>query len=188
MKRTIVSIAGAAGTGKSQLALAVARLLDDEIAARVPMDYFIRPRTVPMGAWLTQPLAYDHDAVDAILGAPDGTVRLSPPFDFTTFTRSDISGERKTIPIRPVMVLDAMEPWPDADLSVLVETPQDVRHRRIAERDVRWGSQVIDRWGHLEICRRHIESLDHQYDLTLDGEAPIEENSARIVEAIRSIR
>lgn len=185
-KRVVVSVAGAAGSGKSQLALAVVQVLGDEDAARVPMDYFIEPRIVPMELWLTQPLAYNRKAVDAILRAPDGTVRLCPPFDFTALTRSDASGERKRIPIRPVMVLDAMEPWPDADLSVLVETPKPVRYRRIVERDIRWGSRVIDRWEHLELCRQHIQSLDHQYDLTLDGEQPLNDNAARIVEALHS--
>lgn len=59
-KRVVVSVAGAAGSGKSQLALAVVQVLGDEDAARVPMDYFIEPRIVPMELWMTQPLAYDR--------------------------------------------------------------------------------------------------------------------------------
>lgn len=89
------------------------------------MDYFITPRTVPMGDWLQQPLAYDHAAIRVLLQAGSHTTRLSPPFDFATFTRSTVSGKRKEIPIRPVMVLDAMEPWPDADLTLNGETSID---------------------------------------------------------------
>lgn len=185
--RAIVSIAGAAGSGKSQLALAVVSLLGDSVASRVPMDYFIVPRSVPMDEWLLQPLAYDRAAVETVLQLPEASVQMTPSFDFTTFTRSDASGERKTIPIRPVMILDAMTPWPDADLSVLVETPDAIRYQRILERDSRWRSKVIDRWCHLEICRQHIESLDHRYDVRLDGEMPVADNAQRIVEKVRDI-
>jgi uridine kinase len=184
VRRTVVSIAGAAGSGKSQLALAVVALLGEDVAARVPMDWYIVPRDLPMAAWLEQPLGYDVEAVRALLSAPVGPTRLTPPFDFETFTRSETTGQRKAIPIRPVMVLDAMAPWPDADLSVLVDAPAAVRHRRIVDRDARWGSRVIDRWDHLELARRHIEGQAHRFDLILDGEAPLRANAARIVEAL----
>lgn len=186
MPRVIVSISGPAGTGKSQLALAVAGLLGEDIAARLPMDWFIEPRATPMADWLSRPIAYDHEAVREILTAPDGEIRSTPPFDFTTFRHSETSGDRRPVPIRPVMILDAMEPWPGADLSVLVETPVEVRYRRIEERDARWGTTVIDRWGHLELTRRHVASLDHRYDLVLDGEESILANADRVVDALRS--
>jgi len=186
MPCVVVSIAGPAGTGKSQLALATVRLLGEDIAARLPMDWFIEPRAEPMEVWLQRPLTYDHAAVRALLAAPDGATRLTPPFDFTMFHRSEVSGERKTIPIRPVMVLDAMEPWPGADLTILVETPSEIRYQRIVERDTRWGTSVIDRWNHLELTRRHVESLGHRCDLTLNGELPIPGNAERIVDALRT--
>lgn len=114
-RRAVVSIAGAPGTGKSKLALAIRQALGDDVAARVPMDWLIVPRDIPMDDWLQRPLAYDHDAVRAILDAPVGTQMHTPPFDFITFQRSAISGDINLVPIRPVMLLDGMEPWPDAD-------------------------------------------------------------------------
>lgn len=186
MSRSIISIAGPAGAGKSQLALAVVARLGEDVAARVPMDWFIAPRELPMENWLHEPLTYDIDAVRALLSAPVGETRLTPPFDFETFTRSDASGQRKPIPIRPVMVLDAMAPWPEADLTVLIDVPTDLRRQRIVERDARWGTRVIDRWDHLELTRHHIEARGHRYDLTLDGERPLAASAARIVTAWRS--
>jgi uridine kinase len=184
VRRAVVSIAGPAGSGKSQLALAIVARLGERVAARVPMDWYLVPRGAPVATWLTQPLAWDDDAVRALLAAPVGETRFTPPFDFASFTRSEATGERKAIPIRPVMVLDAMAPWPGAGLSVLVEAPEAVRRRRIAERDARWGSRVLDRWGQLELTRRAIEARHHRHDLVLDGERPIAENAERIVAAL----
>lgn len=187
MRRATVSIAGPAGSGKSQLALAVVSRLGEGVAARVPMDWYIVPREAPMSDWLTRPLDYDDKAVRDLLAAPAGETRLTPPFDFETFTRSEATGQRKTIPIRPVMVLDAMAPWSQADLSVRLDVPAEVRRRRIVERDARWGSRVIDRWDHLELSRRHIEARGHRFDLTLDGERPLAENASRIVDALHAL-
>jgi hypothetical protein len=145
------------------------------------MDWYLVPRDEPMAAWLRRPLAWDVDAVRALLAAPIGETRLTPPFDFETFTRSEGTGQRKAIPIRPVMVLDAMAPWPGAGLSVWLDAPPPLRRRRIVARDARWGTRVIDRWQHLELTRRHIEARAHRFDLTLDGEAPLEESAARVV-------
>ena len=186
MKPTVVSIAGGGGSGKSQLALAVVARLGEDAASRVPMDWYLVPRAVPMTEWLTQHLAWDHDAVRALLAAPIGETRLTPPFDFETFTRSETTGQRKTVPIRPVMVLDAMDPWPEADLSVLLAVPAEVRRERIAARDIRWGSRVLDRWEQqMEPTWHACAAREHRFDLVLDGERPISENAERVASALR---
>lgn len=188
MRRAVVSIAGGGGSGKSQMAKAVVALLGEDVATRVPMDWFLVPRTVPMAEWLTQPLAWDRDAVRALLAAPIGETRQTPPFDFETFERSEATGQRMEIPIRPVMVLDAMAPWPDAELSVLLDVPEAVRRERIADRDIRWGSRVQDRWGaQMEPTWREIAARPHRFDLVLDGGRPIDENAGRIVAALRAV-
>jgi uridine kinase len=182
----VVSIAGGGGAGKSQVAKAVVALLGDDIAARVPMDWYLVPRTVPMEDWLAQPLAWDWGAVEALLTTPAGETRLTPPFDFETFTRSEETGQRQAIPIRLVMVLDAMAPWPAADLAVLLEVPADVRRQRVAARDARWRSSVIDRWERqMEPTWRDIAAGEHRFDLILDGERPIDTNAAAIVASLR---
>jgi uridine kinase len=183
---TVVSIAGGAGSGKSQLALAVVRMLGEDVASRVPMDWYLVPRDAPMAEWLRRPLAWDHDAVRELLAAPGGETRLTPPFDCRTFQRSEATGERKAIPIRPVMLLDAMEPWPDADLSVLLDASDEVRWQRIAERDVRWRTRVIEKWDTLQMTWERAAVQPHRYDLVLDGTCPIEENASRVVAALRS--
>lgn len=181
----VISIAGPAGAGKSQVAKALVRLLGDDLAARVPMDWYLVPRSVPMEAWRREPLAWDHAAVRALLAAPVGETRLTPPFDFTTFQHSAATGERVAIPIRPVMVLDAMAPWPKADLTVLLAVPEAARRARIVARDARWGSHVADRWLQLEATWRQVETQAPRADLTLDGEAPIERTAAAIAAAAR---
>jgi uridine kinase len=185
---TVVSIAGGSGAGKSQLAKALAELLGEKVATRVPTDWYLVPRATgtPVAEWLRQPLAWDHAAIARLLAAPVGETHLTPPFDFTTFRHADRTGERKVIPIRPVMVLDAMDPWPGADLSVLLAVPEAVRHRRVAERDIRWGSRVLERWEQMETTWRRIEERGHRFDVTLDGALPIAGNAARIAAALHA--
>jgi len=57
----VVSVWGAAGSGKSRLAKALAAQLEDGAAARVPTDYFLVPvaEGEPLAAYLGGPLRYD---------------------------------------------------------------------------------------------------------------------------------
>ncbi len=163
-------------------------MVGEDVASRVPMDWYLVPRDTPMEKWLRRPLAWDHAAVRELLASPVGETRLSPPFDFQAFQRSEVTGERKAIPIRPVMLLDAMEPWPDGDLSVLLDVPDEVRRQRIAERDVRWRTRVIEKWDTLQMTWKQASAQPHRYDLVLDGTCPVEENARRVVGALRSRR
>lgn len=169
----VVSLCGASSAGKSQLAKATAARLGLEIASRVPADYFFvpRPQTVSLEVYLTQPLRWDWDLLRERLALPVGTVTSTPDVDFVSFQRrADEGGLPLTI--RPVMFCDAMEPYPQSDLVLLLEVPAEVRRARLEERDRRWGTVVADRWQHLEDTWR-ATSKELIPDLVLDGTVPL---------------
>ena len=146
-----VTIYAPSGSGKSQLAKATAELLGPDLATRVPTDYFFIPRPVamPMATFDCLPLGYDWALIASLLALPIGTQVSTPDAEFTTFTRRAETGGLPFV-IRPVMLLDAMVPYPHASLRVRIDVPDDVRLHRIRERDVRWGSNVAQRTGHLD--------------------------------------
>ena len=182
-KPSLVTIFGPAGAGKSVLARAVAEAFGPGVAARVPTDYFFLPREPgePLERYLMRPLAWDWSLLRERLSSSVGSEVTTPDADFETFTRRSGTGGRP-MPIRPVMLLDAMAPYPDADIVVRVDVPQAVRRARIVERDARWGTRVQDRWGHLEATWRAVPVTSPH--LVLDGARPLEENVGTLTELI----
>ncbi|MGC4106785.1 MAG: hypothetical protein QM753_10605 [Thermomicrobiales bacterium] len=184
-----IAIYAPSGAGKSQLAKQTAALLGEDAACRVAVDNFLvpRPPDMPRAAFDRLPLRYDWDLLAARLALPLGTATSAPDVDFATFfRRADTGGPLFTV--RPVMLLDAMEPYPGADARVLLDVPEAVRLDRIADRDIRWGTDVRERTGHLNTTWARVLGLDVVPDLMLDGERPLEENAALLSAWIRSQR
>lgn len=181
-KPRVVTIVGAAGAGKSTLAKAVANAYGEHAAARVPADYFVLPRMTgeSLATFLSRPLAWDWPLLARRLSLPPGSVTSTPDVDFDAFRRRADTGGLP-LPIRSVMVIDAMEAYPEADIVVRLDVPADVRRERIASRDARWGTRVQDRWAHLELTWESVTA--GVPDLVLDGTRPLEQN----VEAMLSI-
>jgi len=181
----VVSLYGPSCVGKSQTAKALAACLGGERAARMPTDPFIvpRPAGMSMAVYRSRPLAWDWALVARRLALKLGTATSTPDFDFDAFTRrSDVGGMAFTV--RPVMILDAIAPYPDAGLHVLLEAPDEVRRERIVKRDRRWGSHVIDTWGHLQATWDAVRAAAPPPRLVIDATQPIGLSVARIVAAI----
>ncbi len=179
-RRLVISISGASGAGKSQLAKALVARLSDEQSARIPADYFIEPATCPLSDYFRRPLQYDWAELERTLDAPVGTLVSTPAFDFIAFQRS-ATAEAKSFVIRPIMIVDAMYPYPEADAKVLLETPTTTRGARITERDRSWGTHVVGRWTQLEASREWLEGLQVAYALRLAGDRDLEENVYQIM-------
>lgn len=179
-KPYLVTIFGAAGSGKSMLAKAVADALGNEVAARVPADYFFVPREPDesLASYLGRPLVWDWELLLERLSLPLGTDTTTPDADFEGFTRLAVPGGRP-LPIRPVMLIDAMAPFPAADLRVRLDVPATERRTRIVARDERWSTRVRDRWPHLEATWIAVPEV--MPDVILDGTRPLEENVALLV-------
>ncbi len=181
-----VTIFAPSGCGKSQLAKATAEQLGTDLATRVPTDYFFMPRpaAMPMAKFDCLPLRYDWALIASLLALPIGTQVSTPDAEFTTFTRQADSGGRAFV-IRPVMLFDAMVPYPNADLFVRVDVPGSVRLERIQDRDIRWGSNVAQRTGHLDATWKSAQSHSIVPDLVIDGMMPLTENAALLAAFIR---
>lgn len=179
----VVTICGPAGAGKSVLAKEVAGSFGDALAARVPADYFLVPRDAdePLARFLARPLRWDWALLGERLRLPVGTESSTPDVDFERLLRRGDTGGL-TFPIRPVMIVDAMAPYPASGLVVRLDVPAGVRRARIVERDVRWGTRVIERWAHLEAS--WAACGDVVPDLTLDGERLVAENAGIIVSLV----
>lgn len=180
IKHLIVSICGASGAGKSRLAKAVVAGLGDDRAVRIPGDYYLSPAAEPLPVYLTKPIAYDWPLLAGVLAMPDGTALMSPNFDFTRFERVAGTGGRP-FTMRPIALLDTIYPYPDADLTIRLTAPDELRHARIAARDIDWGTNVVGRWQQLEASRQYLEALPVRYDLVLAGEDEPEQNAAEII-------
>jgi hypothetical protein len=177
--RIVVSVYGPAGAGKSQLAKALSERLGSDRCARVPTDYFLIPADEPLAAYFARPLRYDWALLGRVFALPDGPTISTPEFDFEAFQRLAETGGR---PFRlcPVMVVDAMEPYPESDARILLWAPKEVRQLRIAARDTVWNTRVRDRWPNLEATWTGASALTTTHDLELDGTAPIDVNAEHV--------
>lgn len=185
MPRIILSIWGGSGCGKSTLAKALAVRLGDARASRVPCDYFLKPNPyATLAPYALTPLAYDWDLIETCLTGVDGAERSAPSFDFNGFKRVAISGG-PGFTLRPVMILDAMLPYPRADVIIRVYLPEDLRRQRIIARDAIWGTRVIDYWQHHQRTLTFAERIALPACLELDGREPVEHNLERILAALR---
>ncbi|HEV2529615.1 MAG TPA: hypothetical protein VGT61_14295 [Thermomicrobiales bacterium] len=140
----VISIAGRSGSGKSTLAKALVQALGPDQAARVPADHYLMdldhaaPTTGASFRW-------DWARLSSDLLAPEGTVVETPDFDFKLLRRCTARGGM-TFTRRPVLIVDAMMPFPGADIVCWLAVPAAERLRRVRERDRRWGSRIADRW------------------------------------------
>lgn len=174
----IVAIYAPSGSGKSQLAKQTAAVLGETIASRVAVDNFLvpRPTEMPRAVFDRLPLRYDWALLAARLALPIGTQTSAPDVDFETFIRRAETGG-SAFTVTPVMLLDAMEPFPEADARIFLEVPEMVRLERIAERDIRWGSNVRERTGHLNATWERVMEMGIVPDLGLDGLLSLTQNA-----------
>lgn len=181
-----VSIVGPSASGKSQLAKRTAAELGEDVACRIPTDYFFVPRPADQSLldFLRQPLRYDWPLLARHLAAPTGTVRSTPDADFTSFYRLAEGGGRKFV-IRQVVIVDAIAAYPGGDLLVRLDVPDAVRRERLRERDIRWGTAVAANWEHLEITWRRAREEMRSPEIVLDGECSIAVNAGALAEHIR---
>lgn len=143
VKPFVVSLCGAAGAGKSTLAVALAEAVGER-ASRVPADYYLLATEDR-----TAPLRWDWTRLAADLARPPSTTVTTPAIDFTSLCRG-VAGDRRSFVIRPLMLIDAMQPFPSADLVIRLVAPREVRRARLAERDQCWGTVVLAHWDRLE--------------------------------------
>ena len=180
MARVLISICGGSGSGKSTLAKELAARLGEARASRVSTDFFLQSNPYPtLDEFFRHPLAYDWALLAERLQGAHGEARSTPQYDFLQFQRRAPEGGRP-FNLRPLMILDAMLPYPAADFIFLVETPDEVRRARIIARDQAWGTRVIDYWPQHQLTLAQLHQAPRHFTAVLSGLAPIEDNLRRI--------
>jgi uridine kinase len=140
----LIAIVGGSGAGKGWFVERLCRLLGDR-AARLQLDDFYRDRShLPLARRarlnFDVPNAIDWDgAVRVLRECRAGLPTRLPRYDFATYSR--VPAEPTWLP-RPVVFVDGL--WllrPPAvrqlfDLTIYLDTPPELRHRRRLARDV----------------------------------------------------
>jgi len=181
LSRTIVSICGGSASGKSTLAKRLVERLGPRAAVRIATDDYLRSNPYPsLAEFCRHPLQYDWELLQAALAEPDGTCLTAPNYDFVHFARISMQGSRSFI-LRPIVVLDAMIPYPQSHLTILLRCPAQERRRRLIERDRRWQTQVIDFWELHQLTLADLLQSEPRFDLEIDGLQPIETNLERVL-------
>lgn len=177
--RRIVSLTGPSGNGKSSLAVRLVADLGPAFADRVPTDWYLL--SGERGQSGATGYGWDWERLAADLRGPCGQEVRTPAFDFTAMRRSE-SGSVKVFVLRPIMIVDAMRPFPGADLTIWLDVPAGARRERLAQRDQRWGTTVLDRWHLLEAS--HAMGAPAPADIVLDGRLPLAELSRQVGDAL----
>jgi uridine kinase len=177
--RAIVSICGPSGSGKSSVAKALVCELGAQFCVRIPGDLFLTPAQGTLDEYWRQPLRYDWVMLARVLTAPDGAVVGLPDFDFERFVRRSDSGGREVM-LRRIRVVDALLPYPRADMTVRLFAPAECRRARIIARDAVWGSHVMKRWDALERAGATRNYSARPIDLELSGLREAHDSAALI--------
>jgi uridine kinase len=182
--KIIISICGAAGAGKSTVALKLVDIIGKDIASRVPADYYLKSYSdEPFEEFLSKPFKWDWELLRKELLKPIGTKCETPDFDFHLLRRRSKTGG---IPftINRYMIIDAL-PYPRADLLVKIEAPEDLRLARVKARDKKWNYNSLPRWPKMELTGKEIEKKKYKWDLILSGFDEPEVNAEKIKNFLR---
>ena len=165
-------------------------MIGEERCARIPTDYFL---ALPVATHSdsnspeTGSLWYDWAShLDQVLHQPLGTTVTTPEVDFDRLVRRSPTGGLAFV-VRLIMVTDAFVPHPAATVRIRLDgSGTGSPGTGALDRDVRWGSRVIDRWERLESTWNDGASVISSPDLDLSGEDPIERNAGRVAGVVKS--
>lgn len=182
--KIIISICGAAGSGKSELAKHLAKELGSHMALRIPCDYFLKSvHYDSFEEFITTPFKWDWKLLKNFLSQPISTFHEIPDFDFNRFKRISKTGGI-ALTIRRYIFLDSMLPYPESDLIIKLETPAELRMERLKVRDKKWSSNAVKNWDKLELTASNLS--DCKCRLVLNGNINVEENLECVINFLRS--
>jgi len=199
----LIGIAGGSCSGKTSLALGLARCLDDLHPVVVPLDsYYFDLVHVPEEERarynFDHPGAIDFDLFEThLVRLLAGRSVHLPVYDFETHTRAPESDWIPVVPSggdgRKVMIVEGLHAFysPGArellDLKVFVEVGKAASLSRRVERDVRERGRSPE--SVVEQFQRHVVPMYEEYveptrefaDLVVDGERPLEESLGSVL-------
>ena len=180
--KIIISICGAAGTGKSALANEMTFAMGKDLACRIPTDYFLKSYIgMPYEEFISTPFKYDWNLLKEILSKPVGTEHETPDYDFSKFIRLNKTGGR-IFTLRRYVFIDSMLPYPQSSFIVKLTSPENSRLERIKKRDSSQNVHSARSWEKMEITAKLLDTGYYKFDLILSGDVKTKDNAAKIVE------
>ena len=189
----VVGIAGPSASGKTSLALAVARKLEGVV---FPLDAYYRDqRGVPEDAInVDVPEAIEHHLmIDQLRALVLGVSIQQPIYDYATHARAPI---RRNVAPSPFIVVEGLYAlyWPEVrklmGTSVFLALDHAECLQRRIERDGRERGRTRTEVAYQYESRvrpmydLHVHPTRQQAQLILDARAPIENLAARVVRAV----
>jgi len=179
--KIIISICGAAGTGKSALANEMTFALGKDLACRMPTDHFLKSYMgMPYEEFISTPFKYDWNLLNDLLVKPIGIEVDTPDYDFVKFVRVNKTGGR-TVTLRRYIIIDSMIPHPGSNFIFKLTSPESLRMERIKKRDTSQGVNSMKSWKKMEITAKLLEDGNYKYCLILNGDEKTRDNAAKIV-------
>jgi len=194
----LIGISGGSCSGKTSLALGLARCLDDLHPVVVPLDsYYFDLEHVPEEERarynFDHPGAIDFDMFENhLVKLLEGKDVLVPVYDFESHTRTPRGEWIEVDPSRDegqrVMIVEGLHVFYSPgvremlDLKVFVDIGKAVSLNRRVERDVRERGRMPE--SVVQQFQRHVVPMYEEYvepvkefaDLVVDGERPLEES------------
>ncbi len=184
--KIIISICGAAGSGKSELAKKLAKELGSHMALRIPCDYFLKSvQYDSLEEFISTPFKWDWKLLKNFLSQPISTIHEIPDYDFNKYTRISKTGGI-ALTIRRYIILDSILPYPESDFIIKIETPNNLRLERLKARDKKWNSNVVKNWNKLELTAKQLNNANTKFDLLLNGSSDVKDNVQCVVEFLES--
>jgi uridine kinase len=199
----LIGISGGSCSGKTSLALGLARCLDDLQPVVVPLDsYYFDLEHIPEEERarynFDHPGAIDFDLFEnQLVKLLEGKDVLVPVYDYESHTRAP---QGEWIPVRPsrdqgerVVIVEGLHVFYSPgvremlDLKVFVDIGKAISLGRRVERDVRERGRTPE--SVVQQFQRHVVPMYEEYvepvkefaDLVVDGERPLEESLGSVL-------
>jgi uridine kinase len=147
-----IGIAGGSGSGKTTIAEAVVKRLDDKVSV-IPHDAYYR-HSPHLGFEERVEVNYDHPdsletslLVEHLTALRAGQAIERPVYDFAQHLRSDTVVMVQPAPvvmIEGILVLAELALRSELDLKIFIDTDPDVRLARRLERDIAERGRTVD--------------------------------------------
>ena len=202
----LIGISGGSCSGKTSLALGLARCLDDLQPIVVPLDsYYFDLENIPEEERsrynFDHPGAIDFDLFEnQLVKLLEGKDVLVPVYDYESHTRAP---QGEWIPVSPsrdegerVVILEGLHVFYSPgvremlDLKVFVDVGKAISLSRRVERDVRERGRTPE--SVVQQFQRHVVPMYEEYvepmkefaDLVVDGEYPLEESLKSVLSLV----
>ena len=184
--KIIISICGAAGTGKSALANEMTIAVGKDLACRIPTDYFLKSSTgQSYEEFISTPFKYDWHLLQELINKPIGIELETPDYDFPKFTRLSKTGGRP-FTLRRYIFTDSMLPCPVSNFIIKLIANENLRLERIKKRDSAQHVNSARSWQKMELTAKLLDESGYKFDLILNGEEKTRDNANRIVEFLEN--